>query len=882
MKHIPIFSLLFVLLFLPAAFAGEEAEESLRKDKESQARELAQEVLAGRKVCVRVYNDWKKAPRAYKLVAVELDGLSFQCDSVIKAFGPMSESALIVVAGQDQTDEAVAAVIDNFVYAELYTYKKDGRIYIWPGHYRDSKYMWWLFQDADLDPIPNVEVDIFIGSDEYSGDRPHVWLRKAMLDEKGRLKPLMLVSVLREFSFLVHHPDCGLVRTRDNPVFYPEKSYGIYRIPALPKDKWCIFTDALGEPIPNATVEIFAARDWKIDRSEPFAKVQLDEKGRLKPPKSNVTLEMCLFVISHPDYGIALIDPTSRGRSGRLLETCTAPLIRAGSKLDERTIWGAVVDPNDNPVAKALIECSFVISQGVGFIHTSSYNRYRTITDTQGRFAMYLPIENDSDKHGSLVPPASKYIVNIETPKGLGLRPYSGEINSGEETIITMFPEGYGGYFHTFAFEDEFGPITDPVLLGEIEIIIKQENKSSYLRHNQWKDGGKFPPGKYMARFIRDDTITFEPIQVTEDNPELLVFKVTDRVVYRGRVIHGLTSKPMPGAIVMKRPFLSDIVDSSLDEEQMEAIQAIGPELVLDDSIFELLKEDFKSTKMTRTDSNGDFQIALPKTEDGHPGELIAVHKDYLGAKQLLKYMTPIDKDGHESVRFEEFETDEEGYVKLPAMKLFPAGTIVIEPNVPIYNPMERCEIRFHWQISPEDKTPWLKDFRTTPLESRGGGIFYKNKLLPNSIQNVYVPADVEQAIKIYRLREEQWAPVVIKNVKLYQGEILNLGRIYFELNFKVAVKVVDSSGEPVEGVTVSGYDEYGLFLGQKAIANENGIAMIYVPPHSKGKFVVAYYDKSTRKNIQEGISYETAGQEDAGKQFTLQISDEMLYQLFK
>jgi hypothetical protein len=472
----------------------------------------------------------------------------------------------------------------------------------------------------------------------------------------------------------------------------------------------------------------------------------------------------------------------------------------------------------------------------------------------------------------------------IEAPKALGLQRYMREIKSGEESIITMYPEGYGGTFHTFAFEDEFGPITDPNLLEEIEIIIKHENKSSYLRHKRWKIGGKFPPGKYIARFIRDDSISFEPIQVTEDNPELLVFKAKaeNRIFYRGRVIHGLTGKPMPEAIVMKRPFLSDIVDSSLDEEQMKAIEAIGPELVLDDSLFEVLKEDFKSTKMTRTGSNGDFLIALPKKEDSFPGELIAVHKDYLGAKQLLRYMVPVDKDSSKSMRFEQFETDDKGYVKLPVMKLFPAGTIIVEPNVPNCDPMERNEIGFHWQISPEDKTPWLKDFRMTPRESRGGGIFYKNKLLPNCIQNVYVSAGVEQTIKIYRLREKQWAPVVIKNVKLDQGEILNLGRIYFELNFMVAVKVVDSSNEPVEGVAVSGVDENALSLGHKAVTDENGIAMLYVPPHSNGKFVVTYFDESTRKNIQEGIIYETAEREDTGKQFTLQISDEMLYQFFK
>lgn len=47
MKHIQIFSLLFVLLFLTATLADEERDESLREDKEKQARELAQEALAG-------------------------------------------------------------------------------------------------------------------------------------------------------------------------------------------------------------------------------------------------------------------------------------------------------------------------------------------------------------------------------------------------------------------------------------------------------------------------------------------------------------------------------------------------------------------------------------------------------------------------------------------------------------------------------------------------------------------------------------------------------------------------------------------------------------------------------------------------------------------
>ena len=497
---------------------------------------------------------------------------------------------------------------------------------------------------------------------------------------------------------------------------------------------------------------------------------------------------------------------------------------------------------------------------------------------------MYLPIEKDSDKHGSLVPLASKYFVNIEAPKALGLQHYMGDINSGEETIITMFPEGYGGYFHTFAFEDEFGPISDPIQLRKIEITIRQEKRMRSFGYDRWKDGAKFPPGTYRARMRGEECLTFEPIQVTEDSPELLVFKAKaeDRIVYKGRVIHGLTGEPIPGAIVMKRPSLSDVVTSDLNFEQVEAILSIGPELEPYDLIFGLLKENFKSTMMTRTNYNGDFQITLPKKEDGRPGDLIATQKDYLGAQQQFRYMVPIDKKSSEAVRFDEFEPDEDRYVKLPSMKLFPAGTVIVEPNIPGYDPMEKYEIRFHWRISPEDKTPWLKEFRATPRESRGGSIFYKNKLQPNHIQSVYIAAGVEQTIKIFRRRETQWAPVVIPGVKLRQGEILDLGRIDFKPNYKVAVKVIDSSSEPVEGVAVSCFDEYGLYMGQKPITKENGIVMLYVPPHSKRRFVVTYFDESTRKNIHEGISYETAGQEDAGKQFTLRISDEMLYQLFK
>jgi len=69
---------------------------------------------------------------------------------------------------------------------------------------------------------------------------------------------------------------------------------------------------------------------------------------------------------------------------------------------------------------------------------------------------------------------------------------------------------------------------------------------------------------------------------------------------------------------------------------------------------------------------------------------------------------------------------------------------------------------------------------------------------------------------------------------------------------------------------------------GHRAIAGDaNGIAKFMVPPYYKARFSVGYRDKHN-KYISESITYETNGPQDANNIFTLQISDELLYQIFK
>ena len=194
MKHIFTISLLVVMFFLSATFAGEEPENSGRSREEKQARkralqekrreakELAREVLAGRQVVVRVYNNWQKDARAFERVSIPLKELSVGLDAVESAFGEMSEFAVIVVTADDQKDEAVAVVLGDFIYAELY--KKGKTFSIWPKHIGDIADKWHVFKDALGTPIPHAAVEVMIGLQAAFWNKgPRVSIRKAKLDD---------------------------------------------------------------------------------------------------------------------------------------------------------------------------------------------------------------------------------------------------------------------------------------------------------------------------------------------------------------------------------------------------------------------------------------------------------------------------------------------------------------------------------------------------------------------------------------------------------------------------------------------------------------------------------------------------------------------------
>src|SRR5262245_50382448 len=129
--------------------------------------------------------------------------------------------------------------------------------------------------------------------------------------------------------------------------------------------------DALGQPIPHATVALTAAAISPVgppgvepaptlppDSSEQMA-LTSDEDGRIGIPESEEGSRITARV-EHADYGIARCE-VEAGKD-RLI----VPLVRAGSEARRRALAGQVTTQDGQSVAGAVVVCDNVRTPGEG------------------------------------------------------------------------------------------------------------------------------------------------------------------------------------------------------------------------------------------------------------------------------------------------------------------------------------------------------------------------------------------------------------------------------------------------------------------------------------------------------------------------------------
>jgi len=614
----------------------------------------------------------------------------------------------------------------------------------------------------------------------------------------------------------------------------------------------------IGKPIPEAEVEIFL-RAYEGARIH-VGRYLVDEHGTLAVPRTGGSLNWFEFIVSHPEYGIAWVSKTLR----ESMTVISLPLVRRDSVAGQRAIWGTIVDPQGNPVAGATIECRSVRTLGEGLINSIDESA-KVISDANGFFTFYMPNVRRRDERGLLIPPKSRYQVKIEAPEELELLPYSGGIMNGQESRIIM---EWGDYFRTFVFEDDSGPISDPERLQTINIIIERKGKERLrFGYNDWKDAGRFPLGTYQAiLYGAGEPSKFEPLEVTEDSPEQLIFRLPESIVYHGRVVEGLTGEPMQGAFVISMWGRRERNLSQITPEQWELLHELPADPCVSDKALEPIQRIYGFKKAVRTDEDGRFEMSFQSWHKFY--EFIAFDEDYLGVKHRV-YTSKAGKNRPAEV---------------PVLKLYPAAKVVIEPHVE----GKHISIWPRWVIDKDDNPAWVRDFLAT--DDRSERFFtYDGWLKQNEVQTFHVPAGLNLRIKLDTPYDTQWCPIDIdETINLQQGQTYDLGRHTFDKALKVFVKVVNSAGESVEGVPVrkrigdSGWDV-------PHNTDEKGVARFNLCPYSEGEFSVMYEENTVY--LREAIPYEIAGEEDSGastelsrtsREFTLTLSDEMLYHLFK
>lgn len=219
--------------------------------------------------------------------------------------------------------------------------------------------------------------------------------------------------------------------------------------------------------------------------------------------------------------------------------------------------------------------------------------------------------------------------------------------------------------------------------------------------------------------------------------------------------------------------------------------------------------------------------------------------------------------------------SDETWGVKLPVIKLFPAATVVFEPCAE-----ERISIWPRWIIDEKNNPSKVHEFLAA--DDRRDNMFTYDRLLrPNEVRSIHIPAGLNVRVKLDAPYDEKWCPVEIPQLfNLEQGQVVDPGSYTFKPALVVSVEVINSQGQTVEGIPVRRLKDDRIWSVAHN-TDESGIARFYVVPNTEGRFGVSYHG-ADGEYLRETIPYKINGEEDAGKEFSLQLSDEMLKHLFK
>ncbi|MCE5231389.1 hypothetical protein LLG95_17575, partial [bacterium] len=428
--------------------------------------------------------------------------------------------------------------------------------------------------------------------------------------------------------------------------------------------------DALGNPIPGATVEPIA---FKYARPAPMVqkpagpllgRFKTDDTGGIELPWPVGECDHYYFTVSHEQYGVACVAALSFRMPVRV------GLVPAGSPARERALNGRVQMPDGSPAAGAVILVNDVRAPGSGPTATGGFC---VIAGPDGRFSAYPWHMDRGQNMGELIPLGSTYFFRVIATSDARQPVVCFDRTNGPEVEIKL---ERGNKLRRFAFEDEHGLITDPQRLNAIAVTHEASDERSKTGY-KWSEAVQdhwFLPGKYSAAVYSPTTMgmqteTFRPVTIDANTPDLVVFRSGAQTVFEGRVIDGATNRPMPGAIVYAvTSHLSQVTRKRLDNltlEEWAAIHKLPPDPKQDDPALAPLKRIDDFAHVTRTGPDGRYRLAVAP---GAPVRwIMAAEENFVGVRQNL-------------------QGKPQGTVTVDDIKIFPAATVTFR----IVNKRER------------------------------------------------------------------------------------------------------------------------------------------------------------------------------------------------
>lgn len=584
--------------------------------------------------------------------------------------------------------------------------------------------------------------------------------------------------------------------------------------------------DALGAPIPFARVEVTVAPrsatpPLQANRpsQDPAAmreSHQSDEIGRIPVGEFPSNEYQAWVRVDHPDYGVAQCEVDLIGQR----KTVRFPLVRVGSEERARAVSGRIVSSDGRPIVGATLQCNSVRTPGEGLIN-GTYPRGDVLSDDQGRFAYYLPNENPRRERGDLIPINSRYELGIEAPDDSHFPTAGGFTNAAPAEIRLDRPEKV----RRFRWESAAGGFLDsPAQFMNIHVDFLQtrQNEQRRVRIGTFglAQGRKALDGTYHAIFFDNGkTVQYEPLVVTADSPEELVFRLPPEVTFRGAVVQGVTKQPLPGALVMGWNSTSRNNLALLTPEDWKTLRESPPNPPADHPAAKLLRRFYGLQALARTDAEGRFEIVQRRDQQFYG--LLAFDQDFVPFRVHVGGLKP----------------DAARRVDVGVLPLFPAARIVVQP---VFEPGQQISVSPNWQLADEPQPDWVDQVRAV---QRGSERDFESThwLTLNEKQPIYVPADLRLRLRFETPYHDQWTPPTIDAVvRLERGASQDLGDLKFSPSLPVVVRVVTRDGKPVEGFAVRRFHRAQNAWSVAHNTDKDGRASFFVQRRSEGKFRVS------------------------------------------